>query len=92
MAWNVIGEDGRPDVHKSQADFMPSHTGTGRPCGGFYGADMTSAQGLAQLKRQAITLVETTLLLGRVRRSVAHNFAGGQITTSKDGFCDKVRR
>ncbi len=47
-------------------------------------ADMTSAQGCTSFLcavRLGITLVETTLLLGRVRAeglSVAHNFAGGQ--------------
>ena len=49
-------------------------------------ADMTSAQGLCtSFKRQAITLVETTLttLDEFEGLSVAHNFAGGQNDNNK---------
>ncbi len=60
---------------------MSSHTLELVTVGLFLMADMTSAQGLcASFKRQAITLVETTLTTWTEFEglSVAHNFAGGQ--------------
>ncbi len=84
---NVIGEDEDLDVHKShKAGLMSSHTLELVTVVVFDGR-YDQPRGFVRFKRQAITLVETTLLLDEFEGlSVAHNFAVVRmITTSKDG-------
>ncbi len=96
---NVISRDGRPQAFTKPWAGLICHAGTGEwPCRVVFDGEYDWPRGLClSFKRQAITLVETTLTTWTwVRRSFlfTHNFSrwSGMITTSKDGFARQVRR